>query len=150
MDYDWRDVVGYEGSYHISNHGDVLSLLTRKTLKPRLNSSGYYRVKLFDLAGYYYMHHVHILVLEAFVGLRPKGMIGRHINHIRTDNRVSNLVWGHNPLATKLTDDQTEYIKRHYAGLWGQQRRIAVELGISQSLVNNVITRLKLKRTRDA
>jgi len=37
---------------------------------------------------------VHILVLEAFVGLRPQGTETRHLNGIPDDNRLVNLRWG--------------------------------------------------------
>lgn len=39
---------------------------------------------------------IHHLVLEAFVGPRPKAkrIEARHLNDVRTDNRASNLRWG--------------------------------------------------------
>lgn len=37
---------------------------------------------------------VHALVLEAFVGPRPEGMIALHINGEHGDNRAENLRWG--------------------------------------------------------
>ena len=39
-------------------------------------------------------YHVHCLRLEAFVGPRPPGHIGRHKNDIKSDNRLENLAWG--------------------------------------------------------
>lgn len=58
--------------------------------------------------------YVHQLVLEAFVGPRPEGMVACHWNDISDDNRVENLRWatpqenrmdtirnGHDPNATK-------------------------------------------------
>lgn len=37
---------------------------------------------------------VHQLVLEAFVGPRPEGMVTRHLNGDPSDNRLTNLAWG--------------------------------------------------------
>jgi hypothetical protein len=37
---------------------------------------------------------VHQLVLEAFVGPRPPGMECRHLNDVKSDNRLENLAWG--------------------------------------------------------
>ncbi len=37
---------------------------------------------------------VHRLVLEAFCGPCPKGMVTRHLNDVGTDNRLENLKWG--------------------------------------------------------
>src|SRR5580765_1006210 len=34
------------------------------------------------------------LVLEAFVGLRPLGMVCRHLDGDRNNNNLSNLAWG--------------------------------------------------------
>lgn len=38
--------------------------------------------------------HIHYLVLEAFIGRRPKGYRARHINGDLHDNRLCNLEWG--------------------------------------------------------
>lgn len=37
---------------------------------------------------------VHQIVLEAFVGKRPFGMVVRHLNGVAIDNRISNLCYG--------------------------------------------------------
>ena len=38
--------------------------------------------------------YLHTWVLTAFVGPRPPGGVARHLNDVRTDNRLENLVWG--------------------------------------------------------
>lgn len=38
--------------------------------------------------------YVHRLVLEAFSGPCPDGMVARHLNGISADNRAENLAWG--------------------------------------------------------
>ena len=35
----WKDIVGFEGLYRISNEGNILSLLTGKVLSPSYISS---------------------------------------------------------------------------------------------------------------
>ena len=40
------------------------------------------------------MRWIHRLVLEAFVGPRPRGAFGLHGNDDREDNRAANLRWG--------------------------------------------------------
>lgn len=37
---------------------------------------------------------VHHLILHAFRGERPEGHIGRHLNDVKTDNRLDNLAYG--------------------------------------------------------
>lgn len=98
----WKDVVGYEGAYQVSNLGNVKSLdrivygKKRKTIKGRVLSpvkfpAGYLGVQLCkDCIAV--RHSIHSLVLLAFSGPRE----GRHADHIdydRTNNKLSNLRW---------------------------------------------------------
>ncbi len=86
----WRDVRAYPG-YMVSDDGQVWG--PRKLLKGVLNPDGYPVVRLYkDRKGRFFK--VHQLVLLAFNGLRPSGMEARHLNGVKTDNRVENLRWG--------------------------------------------------------
>jgi hypothetical protein len=101
---EWRAVVGFEGKYEVSSIGRVRSiarfkrksrelyLIEPNILTPTMNN-GYYNVVLNGVNGKR-SAKVHQLVLEAFVGPRPDGMITRHLNGVRDDNRVENLAWG--------------------------------------------------------
>lgn len=99
----WRPVVGHEGAYEVSSLGRVRSVdrvLTfangrqrrakGRELKPWPNGSvGHECV---GLAGGR-RALVHVLVLEAFIGPRPEGMIACHNNGVANDNRAENLRW---------------------------------------------------------
>ncbi len=62
-------------------------------LSPWLDSSkGYPMVELRH--GVNKRFRVHNLVAPVFLGPRPEGMSCRHINDVKTDNRVENLAWG--------------------------------------------------------
>ena len=37
---------------------------------------------------------LHRVILETFVGPAPEGAVARHLNDVRTDNRLENLAWG--------------------------------------------------------
>lgn len=37
---------------------------------------------------------LHRVILETFVGPAPEGAVTRHLNDVRTDNRLENLAWG--------------------------------------------------------
>lgn len=53
----------------------------------------YLSVKIKDGNNIHRYMRVHRLVLMAFVGLCPEGMIGCHNNDIKNDNRLENLRW---------------------------------------------------------
>lgn len=92
----WRAVPGHPG-YEVSDLGRVRSYRNRQghpTPTPRLLSpaivQGYRHIKL----GRSRQTKVHLLVLEAFVGPRPDGMLCRHLDGNPLNNRLSNLRWG--------------------------------------------------------
>lgn len=92
----WRDIPDYEGLYQVSNLGSVMRLagsekcLTNRLLKPKPNQRGYCRVTLSrDMI--YSTRYIHHLVMEAFVGPRPKSFEINHLNGIKSDNRLANL-----------------------------------------------------------
>ena len=90
----WKDVVGYEGFYQVSNKGNVYSVertrsLGRKRggriLKPGYDKDGYLRVNLCK-NGKQKTRFIHRLVAGAFVP-NPNGY--SEINH-RDENKVNN------------------------------------------------------------
>jgi len=100
----WKDVVGYEGLYQISNHGKLKS--ADRTIKyPSGYSDRLFKSKELSLNvsknGYIYFDlyrnqkrkrfFSHVLVMMSFV--RPKQGVEdiNHINGIKTDNRIDNL-----------------------------------------------------------
>lgn len=101
MAEEWRSVVGYEGSYEVSDRGRVRSLdrldyIGRRRsgamLHPFSDDGGYLCLTL-RKNGKPRKVTVHVLVLEAFVGPRPPEMLGCHWNDIPYDNRLENLRW---------------------------------------------------------
>lgn len=101
----WKDVVGYEGLYQVSDHGRVRSLervvktsdgrvrrMKGKFLSIFQNGRGYSQVTL-CLRGKTSSKHVHKLAAEAFLGHSSCGMkeVVDHIDHDKTNNHLSNL-----------------------------------------------------------
>jgi hypothetical protein len=87
----WRWVVDWAGEYRVSDWGAVKNCEKGRVLGQWTSGEGYCFVKLRG-AG---RRLVHRLVLEAFRGPEPEeGMVCRHLNGIRTDNRLVNLRWG--------------------------------------------------------
>lgn len=90
----WKDVIGYEGIYQVSNLGRVKSLKYNKEriFKPALSGRGYSQVNL-TKNNKSITRAVHKLVAMAFLNHIPCGMklVVDHINNNQLDNRVENL-----------------------------------------------------------
>jgi hypothetical protein len=109
----WCDVVGYEGSYQVSDmgrarsldpvihRGDGVSVVQRQLLTPFPYSGKakrrYLCVRLIR-DGVGETRPVHQPALEAFVGPRPQGTLGCHWDDDHENNDLSNL-GGCTPLA---------------------------------------------------
>ena len=90
----WKDVVGYEGVYEVSDLGNVKSLKfnKEKVLTNNLNRNGYLQVGL-SKRGRVKSKGIHQLVAEAFLNHKPCGfkLVVDHQNGVRKDNRLENL-----------------------------------------------------------
>ena len=164
----WKCVVGWEGVYEVSDQGRVRSLdrvvsapsrwghLVQQRRRGRImsghaKSHGYVRVALQHEGAATYAY-VHALVLQAFRGARPEGHETRHLNGLRSDNRLLNLDYGthrdnqmdrvkhgtsnrgeRHGLA-KLTESAVRAIR----GDTAPARDLALRYGCSPSLINNV------------
>src|SRR5699024_5728355 len=94
----WKDVVGYEGLYKVSNRGNVHSVRRRdsigrkcggRTLKPTYNRDGYLIVDLCNNR-VRKSKRVHRLVAEAFIP-NPESLPQiNHIDEIKDNNNVNN------------------------------------------------------------
>lgn len=109
----WKDVVGYEGLYQVSNLGNVRSvdhvvqikrgeqefkaLHKGKQLTPLIRQHGYLGVQLYGRGGHATRNlrtcSIHRLVAEAFIP-NPNGYEEvNHLDETRTNNCVDNLEW---------------------------------------------------------
>lgn len=90
MEEIWKDIPGYEVLYKISNCGQIKNYKTNRILKSGKSWNGYLQVtlrknKISKTA------RINRFVLLTFVGPCPFGMECRHLNGIKTDNRLCNL-----------------------------------------------------------
>jgi len=112
----WKDIItwhkgkkyDYTGLYQVSDMGNVRSLdtvkiITRCNKKYKRKFYGKILAPIKIKANYRYINltkngemksfYIHHLVLNAFVGKRPKGLFCKHKNKINHDNRLENLSW---------------------------------------------------------
>lgn len=94
---EWRDVVGYEGRYRVSDQGRVKSLDYNRTgkervLKPEKDEGGYLTVA-FSKEGSVKRFLVHRLVAQTFIQNPNNYPQVNHKDEEKTNNCVENLEW---------------------------------------------------------
>lgn len=157
----WRQVIGYEGVYEVSDHGNVRRVVGGKgstagrVLTAKRSTNGYRHVDL-SMRDRKVRHLIHRLVAFAFIGAPPTpAHCVNHIDGDKANNRPSNIEWvsqsenvrhgyriglnpgpivkgAKNPRA-KLTDEQVKEI-RALRGIEGA-RVIARRFGVSRSAI---------------
>ena len=102
----WKDVVGLENYYKISNFGKVFSKRSDKVVKPALLENGYLRIHT-KICGSHVRFRVHRAVAEAFIERGREDQV--YVNHIDGDkqnNHYLNLEWctlSENQIHARLT-----------------------------------------------
>ena len=110
MTEEWLPIVDFS-NYFVSNQGRVKSTKRKDKpiiLKPWL-ARGYPTVSL-SRDGVMHKFQVHTLVLNAFVGPCPEGMLCLHGDNNSTNNCISNLHWGtHAENMKQMVDDNRSH-----------------------------------------
>lgn len=88
----WKDVVGYEGLYKVSNTGLILGLKSNTYLKPRNSNLGYPRICLYKNRKKHYLS-IHRLVAIAFLSNLNNYPEVNHKDGNKENNKVENLEW---------------------------------------------------------
>lgn len=86
-----KEIENYDGAYCITEDGRVWSNKTKKFLRPALNKNGYLTIAFYH-NGKHKTHYIHRLVIDAYRPKDPELTDTNHVNGIKTDNRLENLV----------------------------------------------------------
>ena len=92
---EWKDIVGYENLYKVSNFGNVMSFKRKQPhlLRPGKSIFGYLYVILIDNNKSRKVITIHRLVAKAFIE-NPKNLpCINHKDECKTNNKASNLEW---------------------------------------------------------
>lgn len=148
---EWREIADFPG-YLVSSDGEVMGP-RGNIIRSRPKKNGY-RLITFPGPVYRYVHH---LVLLAFVGPRPLGLVALHADDDRLNNRASNLSWGtqkqnmadadrngrllrgEDHASAKITQQQMQAIRERCAA-GERQADVGACYGLTQPAVSMIVT----------
>lgn len=149
MDERWLPVDRFP-AYWVSTLGRVYSTRTRKFLKPQMDSSGHFQVRLSNERESKLVF-VHRLMAEAFI-VNPEGCpVVRHLDDDPSNNELYNLAWGtqrdnaEDSIRNKSREDYyipvvATFIPNGRQFYFASQHEAARVLGVSQGSIANVLS----------
>jgi len=160
----WKDILGYEGDYQVSNKGRVKSFVKYpegRILKPCNRGNGYLYINLYK-NGTKKKHSIHRLVATAFIKNPENKATVNHLDSNTTNNNLENLEWathaentkhgfefgnfdnrGERQGNSKLTEKEVLEIRELYSKGNISQKEIAEIYGVSQQNIGYIINRKK-------
>lgn len=101
---EWRTVVEFP-NYEVSSLGRVRNARTKHVLKPQLGGKDGCNFCVCLSKNPRTSRPIHRLVLEAFVGPAPPGLVGKAIDGNKFNTRLSNLKWGKRDVVRREAND---------------------------------------------
>ena len=148
----WKDIKNWEDYYEISDSGDVRNKLTGRIIKGDKNSSGYFRVCLYNKNHNPQKQRFfrHRLVAEHFIENPENLPEVNHKDHNLEHNYVSNLEWC---TRTENELDSRMYGSKKYRPfkvvfnngniqVYNTKPMLAKDLNISRGLVNHWLRKI--------
>tara|TARA_R110002167_G_scaffold359068_1_gene575442 strand:+ start:530 stop:1039 length:510 start_codon:yes stop_codon:yes gene_type:complete len=121
---EWKDVVGFEGSYKVSNLGRIKSFKRSKDglIVKGSPAQGYIRVKLREGSGYKRIF-AHRLVAEAFIGRVSGKDYVDHIDSDKLNNNAENLRWCTNRENTCFATSKRKTSSKYTGVVWRKKEK---------------------------
>lgn len=159
----WKDVIGYEEYFQISNIGNIFSKRSNRILKTTIHKNGYHVIstRIGGRNGIAITLKVHRLVAITFIPNPENKPFVNHKDGVKINNVVENLEWvtnqenvihaysiglidtrkfrGEKHVNSVLTDDLVVKILAMYVPKTFGKRKISKLLGISCHLVDDVV-----------
>lgn len=156
---EWKVIPGFEDKYEASNLGNI-RVFNGRFLAGYSDDDDYKIIRLSIKNGKTKLFKIAQLILITFLGPRPNGCESSHLNDIRNDNRLENLIWethqenesrkikgilpGEKHFAAKLSSDAVLKIREMRAkGI--NRKQIAPMFGINDRTVDKIFRREKWK-----
>lgn len=143
---EWRDVIGYEGLYEVSDWGRVRR--NGKILKPFKDRYGYFQVSLYK-NGIMRAFTIHRLVAYAFINNPNNYPEINHKDEDKTNNCVDNLEWCYNTnygtrnaraaerISEKLSKPVLQFDRDgNFIREWTSAKKVNEETGIDHSHIS--------------
>jgi hypothetical protein len=156
---EWRWHPDYVDRYMVSKRGGVRSHLNGRvtilsSYPMRSLDREYYYITLVRADGVRVTRRLHLLVLETFVGRRPDGHHGAHLDDDPSNNALDNLAWvtalanqkmrkrcGRRPGSRNMSPDVVRSIRQRHAAGGESYRMLSKSTGLSQKTIYDVVTR---------
>lgn len=167
----WKDIKGFENRYQISSFGNVKSLSKRKgwgkgymtkehLMKPKISNNKYLQIGLRGINNKKWFL-IHKLVIETFIGIRPKGMYIDHKDGIKHNNNVFNLEYvspsenrmraismgliinprGEGNIKAKLTEEKVLEMRRLFSSGGYTKAELGRMFGVSDGMACDIINK---------
>jgi len=142
----WKDVIGYEGHYQVSDYGNVKSLKNKneKILKPIKDGFGY-SMYFLSKNGIVKNFRGHVLVAQSFLNHKPLGLkfVIDHIDENPANNNLKNLqIISHRENVSKGYKNKSS----KYRGVcWHKERKMWMATAINRKYIGYFNTELEAK-----
>ena len=161
---EWKDVVGYEKYYQVSNYGNIRHIKNGVLKQTQRNKGAKYLCVHLSVNGNAKVVSVHRLVAEAFLGPPPIGHEVRHLDGNPKNNFLNNIAWGtkkenrndrtlhgrdnlpYGELASwsKLTEKEVKLIKKST----DTSKNLSIKFDVSPSTIDDIRRRRTWKHVR--